>query len=84
MNVKLAHKHKVDTSYKGALFRANLDSCELYYYTSTVVMSCMHSTQRGAKSYNYPALITWPARPAEPFWHGAILARYLARYIRAV
>ena len=31
MNVKLAHKHKVDTSYKGALFRAHLDSCELYY-----------------------------------------------------
>ena len=25
--------------------------------------------------YN-PALITWPARPAEPFRHGAILARY--------
>ena len=32
--------------------------------------------RRGPKSYNYPALNTWPARPAEPFRHGAILARY--------
>ena len=39
-NVKLAHKHKVDTSYKGALFRANLDSCELYYI---LVLSSCHA-----------------------------------------
>ena len=40
MTVKLAHKHKVDTSYKGALFRANLDSCELYYI---LVLSSCHA-----------------------------------------
>ena len=33
-NVKLAHKHKVDTSYKGALFRANLDSYYIAQYPS--------------------------------------------------
>ena len=81
MNVKLAHKHKVDTSYKGALFRANLDSCELYYIL--VLSSCHACTvPSGAlKATITPRLLPGPLdrlshSGTEPFWH--------ATYIRPI
>ena len=77
MNVKLAHKHKVDTSYKGALFRANLDSCELYYIL--VLSSCHACTvPSGAlKATITPRLLPGPLdrlshSGTEPFWHATV------------
>ena len=50
-------------------------TCTCVNCTIIIEYCCRHVMQRGAKSYNYPALITWPARPAEPraepFWHVA-------------
>ena len=76
MNVKLAHKHKVDTSYKGALFRANLDSCELYYI---LVLSSCHACTVPSGALKAPITPRLLPGPLDPFWHGAILARYKSR-----
>ena len=73
MNVKLERTNTklIYTSYKGALFRANLDSCELYYilvYTACTVPS-------GAlKATITPRLLPGPLdrlshSGTEPFWH---------------
>ena len=71
MNVKLERTNTklIYTSYKGALFRANLDSCELYYI---LVLSSVPS---GAlKATITPRLFPGPLdrlshSGTEPFWH---------------